>query len=172
MARTKRYYDPDGKSQKKVSYDEIFADIHTNFSLPMMIKMNKGSQGKHVYKCDTNEEVETAVRSIFTRDENYDFMALAQEFIEIKEEYRVLIYNNEVQFAYLKDNSEAYFTGNISPLHHEGAKAILLSDPQILEELRHFVAKICTRISLHYNGLDIIRNKEGKLMLIELNGMP
>ncbi len=172
MATTKRYYDPDGSSEKKTSYEEIFADIEKNFSYPVMIKMNKGSQGTHIYKCKNIWEVEQSVRAIFTDGKHYDYIFLAQEYISIAQEYRVLVYDNELQFVYLKDNSEADFTGNISPLHFEWATAILQKDPALLDEIRAFVKKITARISLHYNWLDIIRDKNGNLMLIELNGNP
>ena len=59
------------------------------------------------------------MRAIFTDGMHYDYIFLAQEYISIAQEYRVLVYDNELQFVYLKDNSEADFTGNISPLHFE-----------------------------------------------------
>lgn len=172
MPKTQWYYDPQGSSEKKTSYEEIFSDIATKFSFPLMIKMNKGSQGRHIYKCTTIQEVEQSIRAIFTRDKDYDFMALAQEYIEIHKEYRVLVYDNEVQFVYLKDNSKADFVGNISPLHFDWAQAILIQDDVLLDEMKAFVARITSRLQLHYNGLDITIDKKGKRYLIELNGNP
>ncbi|MBP6257266.1 hypothetical protein KA405_06340 [Patescibacteria group bacterium] len=119
MPHTQWVYDPDGSSDKKKSYQELINDIEESFSYPVIVKMNKGTMGKHIYKCNTSSEVETALRSVFTRDKNYDFMALVQDYISIETEYRVVVYNNIISFVYHKDNNEAEFTGNLSPLHFE-----------------------------------------------------
>jgi glutathione synthase/RimK-type ligase-like ATP-grasp enzyme len=47
-----------------------------------------------------------------------------------------------------------------------------VTEKNILQELQEFVRKISETVQLPYNGLDVVRNGDGKLLLIELNAAP
>ncbi|MBP6257268.1 hypothetical protein KA405_06350 [Patescibacteria group bacterium] len=66
-------------------------------------------RGQHVYKCNSKDDIVSAIESIFTQDNMYDYVILAQEYIEIQREYRVIVYNNKVQIVYYKNVENAIF---------------------------------------------------------------
>jgi glutathione synthase/RimK-type ligase-like ATP-grasp enzyme len=43
MAKTLRVYDPEGSSEKKVSYEHAIDSVCKEFSFPCIIKMNRGT---------------------------------------------------------------------------------------------------------------------------------
>ncbi|MBC1241401.1 YheC/YheD family protein, partial [Nostoc sp. 2RC] len=102
----------------------------------------------------------------------YDYIALAQEFINIKSEYRAIFLNQELVLLYEKDISNANFTGNLSPLHWDGAKAQHISDAQILSEINNFARPIFEELDLDYCGLDIVLDEDNQYWLIEINSHP
>src|SRR3989344_2226561 len=145
LPKTIGYFDP-GAQVKFENYKthhsqaEIIQDILANFTLPLMVKMNTGSQGRNVFKCADEDEVQRALKKIYNkRSLNYDYVALAQEFVPIQKEYRVVVLNNEIQFIYEKDISAGVFNGNHSPLHYENARALLVSDQGRLGALSAFL---------------------------------
>ena len=139
----------------------------------MIVKMNSGSHGTHVFLCKTKEEVETAIAAIFQKNSSdYDYIALAEDYIESSAEYRVICFDGQVVLAYLKDNSNAVFTGNLSPLHWEGAKAVLISDTTLVATLTRFLAPSFKAFPIHFGGFDVIEDKQGNLHLLEVNSRP
>lgn len=158
----------------KKSIQEITETIRQNLTFPFILKRNRGSTGNNVFICNTEEQLHPLLHKIFDRQSiHYDYVALAQEKINIKEEYRVIILNGKIEFVYIKDNSNADFTGNLSPLHWTGAKAILLADDDIrLTELQILVDTLYKRFAIPYAGLDIALDIQNQLWLIEINSQP
>ncbi len=175
---TKSYLDPFvspdyDEYKKESSYDEILLDILKSFTLPVIIKKNKGSVGRNVFLCRSEEEVEKAVKKVLDQSsKDYDYLVLAQEYIDIKKEYRVVIYNEKVDFVYLKDNSQGEFVGNLSPLHWENSKAILIEDKVLYDGLQKLTDLISKKLELKWAGLDVVEDKSGKYWLIEVNAHP
>jgi len=152
---------------------EIITKIKANFALPLIVKRNSGSRGHNVFLCHNYEEIETALTLIFElKNKNYDDIALAQEYIQIKSEYRAIYLNKELVLLYEKNIEQAKFIGNLSPLHWEGAKAKCINDLQILAEIDDFARPIFNTIDLDYAGLDIVVDNQNKYWLIELNSHP
>lgn len=153
---------------------QIIEDIKEHFTFPLIIKRNRGSTGNNVFACNNATEIESLLKIIFNKQSiHYDYVALAQEKINIKEEYRVIILNGKVKFAYIKDNSNAQFTGNLSPLHWKGAKAILLEDFDFrLKQLQTFVDILYKSFAIPFAGLDIALDFHNRLWLIEINSQP
>jgi hypothetical protein len=155
------------------SFDAIVDDMLTRFALPVIIKKNRGSTGINVFLCHTRTEVVHSLNQIFDRNSNqFDYVALAQEYIPIAQEYRVIYLNGVLQFAYEKNIDTATFTGNLSRLHWEGARAIVVQDQQLLDAIHHICAPLFTRIPLRFCGLDIARDSAGQFWLIEANAAP
>ena len=71
-----------------------------------------------------------------------DYIALVQSCIDIKSEYRVIYLNKKLMFAYKKNNENATFTGNISPLHFEGAYAKIVENKNLLNAFDEFVQQL------------------------------
>lgn len=178
MPLTQAYLSPqvEERFQKYLAYpsmDAIVADIEARFRYPLVIKMNQGSHGVHVFRCSGALETQAALTAVFDEhNKDWDYLALAQAYLEPRAEYRVVAFQGDIAFAYCKDNSEAEFCGNLSPLHWRGARAVSLHDPEFLDRARRFIAPIFDRVPARFCGIDIIEDREGKWWLIELNGSP
>ncbi|NES18656.1 MAG: alpha-L-glutamate ligase [Symploca sp. SIO3E6] len=153
--------------------DAIVAEINKRFAMPVIIKSNQGYTGKNVFFCQDRGEVELSIKQIFNvNSKDYDYVALAQEYINISHEYRAIIFNGELLLLYEKNKANANFVGNLSPLHWEGAKAVHITERQLMSEMEEFIKPIFTEIPLIYAGADIAIDANGKFWLIELNSSP
>lgn len=177
--RTKGYFDPypqDPQYQgyvREASYEEIADSITSEFSLPVIVKMNSGMKGNNVYLCRDRAEVLAAVERIFDHAApSSDYVALAQEYVVPRKEYRAVVFRGEVVLLYEKDISEATFTGNMSPLHYENARAVLLEDPVQIARMEAAIAGIYPVLDLEFGGIDLIEDERGELHVIELNTFP
>lgn len=177
MPKTKSYLDPNSEDEavrnaasfKKQKH--IVEDILKNFQFPLIVKMNAGLQGRHVYKCDTKRKVAKAVKAIFKkRQANYDSSLLAQDFIEIEHEYRVILMEGEMLLNYEKVSLNK--NRNLSPLHNDDGKAILIKDEEINNQIRNIVSQSPRLKDLEWIGLDIASDKNGNWWILELNTRP
>ncbi|MDZ8070278.1 MAG: ATP-grasp domain-containing protein [Nostoc sp. DedQUE08] len=151
---------------------DIVLEIKENFETPVIIKRNSGASGHNVFLSKNLDEIETALKEIFTINHKYDYVALAQEFIQIKSEYRAVFLNKELVLLYEKDITDAKFIGNLSPLHWDGAKAKYINDPQILSEIANFAQPVFEELDLDYGGFDIVLDRDNQYWLIEINSHP
>jgi glutathione synthase/RimK-type ligase-like ATP-grasp enzyme len=137
MPRTLSYFDPGAapKHQRYISIpsiNAIAADIQAHFELPVIVKRNRGWGGDHVFRCDTPGDVVEALTAIYDRTSpRFDYVALAQEHLTIRREYRIIYLGGKLQFAYEKNIDEARFTGNLSPLHFCGFDVAIDTDEKI-----------------------------------------
>ena len=153
--------------------EKIVEEIHTHFSYPAIVKRNRGTSGNNVFLCNNERETITALKKIFDlQSKNSDYVALAQEYIDIECEYRAIFLEGELVLLYEKDNKNAKFTGNLSPLHWEGAKAKYISDRHLIAEIQKFVDPVFLRLDISYGGFDIVRDRRDRLWLIEINSHP
>jgi glutathione synthase/RimK-type ligase-like ATP-grasp enzyme len=176
MPPTISYLDPFSKYSDFAPYkthQEIENQIINDFSFPMVIKKNTGTEGENIFACNNRLEVKKAIQAIFNLNSYlYDHVLIVQERIDIKNEYRAIFYKNKIELLYKKDNSQAQFIGNLSPLHFTGAKAVDISDNKLLQKVESFVLPVFEKINLSYAGFDIAEDQAGKLWLIEINSVP
>jgi len=177
MPKTKAYLDPDSDDEIVSQNAEfkkqklILADILKNFKFPLVIKMNSGSKGKHVYKCSTKRKVAKAIKAVFNKKhKNYDSSILAQQFIEIKNEYRAILLDGELLLLYEKVATNK--DSNLSPLHNDEGRAEIVLDKNIRKEITEIVDKSPTLKSFEWIGLDIARDADGVWWVLELNTRP
>ncbi len=155
------------------SIDIIIAEIERNFALPVIIKRNRGSGGNNVFKCTNLPEIRKALDHIFNvNSKNYDYVVLVQEPINIVKEYRSVCLNQEQIVLYEKDISQAVFTGNLSPLHWEGAIAKQVNDAQVIQAIDQFIQPIFQKMAIAYVGVDVALDDQGNYWLIEANSHP
>ena len=156
MPKTKKYLRPDldpnwHDALEFSSEKDIAFDICNSFSFPLIIKMNAGSLGRNVFKSESRRGVEKAIATIFKED----WALLAQEWIDRKEEFRVIIVNNKVELVYPKGGGKFFTEGT-----------------DVFREVTDFLEPLQQCIELRWAGLDVIRDKNGKLWLIEINTRP
>lgn len=173
MPRTKGFLTPNCSEEWKDSLkfktiESVIEESEQNFSYPFIVKMNKGSQDKCVFKVKNNREFHQALDEIYKED----YVALVQDYINIKSEYRIIYLNKKLMFAYKKNNENAVFTGNISPLHFEGAYAELVENKNLLNAFDKFIQPMLTQKDIPYCGLDVALDKDNKMWLIEGNCAP
>ncbi len=172
------YFDPNPLSPfyrfvTQTSVDEIVKIVTQSFSLPVIVKKNTGSKGSEVYLCKNAIQIKTSLKHIYSRkNAEYDHIALAQQYILTKHEYRVIVFNRRVSFAYIKDTTQASFRGNLSPLHWENSSAVLVTNETLLSDFQKIVDNILSVVPMVYGGIDIIESLDGHLYLIELNSSP
>ena len=151
----------------------IIEQAEAAFSYPLIVKKNRGSWGTNVFKADNRRALEKGLLTVFNMNSaSFDYVALVQEFIEIKVEYRAIFLNGQYYFAYEKSVENAEFTGNLSPLHWEGSQARTVTDNAVREALIAFCAPLFARLMIPFCGLDIAQDGQGKLWLIEANSAP
>ena len=176
--KTDSFLDPGTKEEylqylKEPTQEDIVKNILHNYTLPVVVKRNTGAQGVNVFLCRSEGEVKDAVATIFDKEsKNYDYVALVQQYIELETEFRVVVYDQEIQFVYEKDIKNASFVDNLSPLHWRGAQAILIKNEEFIQKLDQFIKPIYKKFNLNYAGFDIGLDKSGNLWLIEINTHP
>lgn len=160
--------------QKYVSHptqDAIIHKIEQTFNYPVIIKRNRGALGVNVFLCHDKTSVESALGSIFNRMScNYDYIALAQEYIRPEQEFRAVFFRGELLLCYqrLSENKEfgaRYWDTN-------KGRALHIDDPQELSALTQFSQHALALPGLNYVGLDIIKNQQGEYRLLEMNSGP
>jgi D-alanine-D-alanine ligase-like ATP-grasp enzyme len=176
MPKTRGYLDPKCASTFPeyttfFDIDSIQSDIDMHLDLPLVIKKNRGALSKNVFLCHNSEEIAQALTTIYNQGSHlYDYVALAQRFIETKKEYRVVFYNQDPVLAYERYADNQLFNATYWE-HHEG-RAIWVTDPSMLEQFKAFAAPIFPILPLGFVGLDIIVGVDGNWYLIELNSAP
>ena len=178
MPKSMIFMDPQVKDSYKkhlneMTVEKICQSIEENFSYPIIIKKNSGYQGINVLNVQSREAAIKALTIIYNhQSEFYDHLALVQEKIEIKKEYRVTVIDKQIELIYLKDKKDAKFIGNISPLHWQNSKAILIKDNTLKEKIQNFIDPIFKKLDLNYAGLDIVLDEKDQLYLLEINASP
>lgn len=178
MPRTKGFLSPfvEEKYRDYLNMEEfelIKNKIVSDFPLPAIVKRNRGSAGHNVFICREPDDVENSLEAIFdTNSSGYDYVALAQEYVEISREFRALFFAKKLRLLYEKDNSNARFTGNLSPLHWEGAKAKHITDKSQMAAIQQFVEPVFSQIAINYGGFDVAIDKNGEYWLVEINSSP
>ncbi|MGP8330326.1 MAG: ATP-grasp domain-containing protein [Methanosarcinaceae archaeon] len=155
------------------SYETIEQRIIDNFELPVIVKRNQGTRGKNVFLCQDRTAIRNAILTIFNKNTKlYDYVAIAQDYIRVQYEYRVILFYDEILLVYRKDIMNARFTGNLSPLHWENSHAVLVAKEKKIAEIKKFVAPLYSALALQFSGLDLIQDEKGDLWLLEINSQP
>jgi len=157
----------------ETSIDAIEAEILDSFSLPVIVKKNRGSSGRNVFCCRDKETVRSALETIFNpNDRAWDYVAIAQEYINIQKEYRAICLDGDLILLYEKNIDRAEFSGNLSPLHWQGAEAKYVGDRNLMAAVEQFLQPIFGVLPIKYAGFDVALDKKGTFWLIEINSHP
>lgn len=133
----------------------IIKELH----FPVIIK-TRGGQGKCVWKCDNDDELDSKISEI--KKQNVD-LCIFQEFIENNGDIRVVVFNNEIITAIHRYNPN-HFLHNTS----QGATANTI---ELTSKERKIAIKATKKIGLTLSGVDIVRSKYGPL-IYEINKAP
>lgn len=178
MPRGKSFVNPHSnpkffQDQNPKNLEEIVEIINNNWQYPLIVKKNSGATGNNVFKVNSKSELHEAIETIFNvNSKDCDDVAIAQEYLHIKTEYRAVFVNGELSLAYEKSIRGGNFQGNLSPLHWEGAQAILIEDERLLANIKQFCAPIFAKKMIPFCGLDIAIDENNQWWLIEANSSP
>ncbi|MCX8034826.1 MAG: hypothetical protein N3A71_00865 [Candidatus Dojkabacteria bacterium] len=160
MPTTHFYLDPYiekkfSRYRKFKDYQSIIDDINSHFTIPLVLKPNRLSRRRNFFLIDDSAKIEIAVRRIFDhKSKNYDYGMISQEFVNIKEEYRVIVIANEVKLVYKK------------------WRFIKIHERNILDRIETVVQNITKFVDLNFVGIDIVKNKDEEIFLLEINSAP
>lgn len=157
MPKTTGFFDPNydegGEIKSEPNTLENIADeIAGRFGFPVVIKPNSLSRGRNFALCRSKEEISAALETIFTKDTNYDFVALAQEYIKPKNEYRAVVFKNEIMLVYTVKKE--------------------IKDEAIKDEISKFIKPIFEVLPIGFAGLDIVVGEDNEKYLLEINAEP
>ena len=79
---------------------EMVYDLFEKYNEKIVIKANDSFQGKEVYLVEKKEEIPDIIHGIFSRE--YDSLSICP-FEKIKNEYRMVVLDNECLFGYKKE---------------------------------------------------------------------
>jgi tetrahydromethanopterin:alpha-L-glutamate ligase len=125
----------------------------------LVIKPLFGSQGHGVRLVDKNILP-------LPMDEFVDGVFYLQEFIEAPGDFRVFIVNNQVVAA-MKRSGETW-------LHNvaQGAKCESIIDKSTEADVLEIALQAALMLDIAYCGVDVIRDKNGQLFVLEVNSIP
>lgn len=157
MPKTVGFFDPNydegGEIRSEKNTDEDIADeISRQFILPVVIKPNSLSRGINFSICNNKEEIRFSLRKVFEKNQNYDYIALVQEYIKPKIEYRVIVFQNEIKLVYTVKKE--------------------IKDETVTKELEEFIKPVFSVLDIGFAGLDIIVGEDDKKYLLEINSEP
>jgi len=152
------------------SVDAILERIEREFRYPLVIKRNRGYLGINVYLCPDRTRALSALGAIFDqRSKHYDYLALAQEFVPTREEFRLVCAFGKPVLTYRRGNGRLF---NARYWELAQQRASLVPDPGLEQELVEFVRPVYATLPIDFVGFDVVRSTEGKLYLLELNSSP
>ena len=130
----------------------------------IVLKPNNGTNGRHVYLCDSIETLEAAAHAIF---EEYPDAAISP-FYDIKTEYRVFYVKGNCPLAYGKKPDENNWRHNLS----QGARAFELNDnasQEKLYKLKEIASSAAKAININFATIDIVELETGEFIVMEIN---
>lgn len=174
MPLTRSYLDVniDSQYQHYLEYPSLSAvltDVQKHFSYPLVVKKNAGALGVGVYLCTSAEEAYAAFQAIFNKQSSeYDYLALAQQYLHSKKEYRLVCAFGEPVLLYQRGQT----TGFNARYWDNQEVAINIADQSMIDTLMEFVRPVYQHLNLGFAGFDIIEDETGTFYLIEINSSP
>lgn len=162
------------KYHKYVRYNSkssILDAIEKEFTYPVVVKKNRGALGINVFLCQDRNMASLALEQIFNRNDcSYDYIALAQEYIQPEKEFRAVFFRGECLLCYQRISEDKKF--GVRYWDTNMGHALDVDSPEDLSALAEFVHPSLSLLGLDYIGFDIIKSIHDKYFLIELNSGP
>ncbi len=177
MPRTQGFLDPDcqeryKKYRKHYNREEIALTVGNLFSWPVVLKPNAKERGKNIFFCTKKENVESALKTIFNQhSKNYDYVAIAQEYIKIKREFRAVFFEKKIVLLYEKQASLP-LTKHSGHLRKKNLRAAQIKDQETITEIENFVSPAFQALNASFVGADVVLKDDGLPYLLEFNSHP
>lgn len=156
MPKTRAFLDPAGRYPELCqarSIDEI-VESSLDFLYPRIVKMNRGRAGRHVFLAKDEAGFRDSLGKVFDKaSRHYDYIALVQEHVEPRAEYRVAVSGGRPTLAYGRDSFG-------------------FVDAPIASDLFETCGQILAEIPVSWGSLDFIESTDGSLYFLEANTQP
>lgn len=140
------------------SLDYALKQIGNQF--PVIVKTLTGAEGVGVSKIDSYESLKSVLQSLW----KYEAEIIIQEYLEIKNDVRVLVLDGKVVAAAMRGKAPKDFRTNLA----QGAKG---GPYKLNEEEIQLAEKAASVFGTYYVGVDMVTSN-GKPYVIELNASP
>ncbi|WP_082669097.1 ATP-grasp domain-containing protein [Pseudoalteromonas rubra] len=174
MPETLSFLDPNVPDEYKhylqyQTMDEIVVAVERQFGYPVVVKSNSGALGVNVHLCRDQASLIAAFTEIFNgQSKHYDYLALAQAYVENKAEYRLVCGFGEPLLAYKRGMAQTF---NVR-YWEKNEVATLEQDEALITALFEFVKPVFELANIGFVGFDIILGQDDQFYLIELNSSP
>ncbi len=148
-----------GFASSPIDTDELIQMVG---GAPLIIKLLEGTQGRGVVLAETGKAAESVINAFKSLNANL----LVQEFIAEAEgrDLRLFVVGGKVAAAMQREAAPGEYRANM----HRGAKAMSIKPTP---QERKLAIRAARAMGLHVAGVDIIRSKNGPLLL-EINSSP
>lgn len=148
-----------GFADSKGDFNNI---INTVGGMPMIIKLNEGTEGTGVFLVDDVKQAENIMGTF----KQFDQAIISQEFIAESSgtDLRCFVVGDEIVATMKRESQDGDFRANVSLGGHS-------SNEVISKEEQEVALKAAKAIGLNIAGVDVIRSDNGPL-IIEINVSP
>ena len=145
-----------------INPDDIEEQIELLGGMPVIIKLQEGTQGLGVILAETKKSAKSIIDTFYKMDTSI----LIQRYIEESngEDVRIIVVGNKIVASMKRTSALGEFRSNV----HRGGGAEPIK-PSAKE--RHIALNAAKHLGLGVAGVDLIRSKKGPL-LIEVNASP
>ena len=126
----------------------------------LVIKPNLGNSGINVYQIKNEKEIESIFKDLLSKTNSI----CINPFYNIKNEYRVLMLNNEVRFIYKKELTNSW-QFNLS----KGSLAVKEIDDELKNKIIDLAMKTNKILKTKFVTIDIIQDINNNLYVLEVN---
>lgn len=196
-------YGPNNKEKYAIGCNNIeyLKKLFIKYNNSVVLKINNGTCGNGVIHITDVNELEPSFLKLTTKN----FSLSLCPFIDIENEYRVIMFENNIELIYKKELPIVYGNGKSSikellidfnpeffkdydgknkdvilkeneEYRHNwkfnlsgGSKASLNIEENIKTEIEELAIKVSKTIGLKFGSIDIIRDKNGKYYVLEIN---
>ncbi len=145
-----------------INPDDIEEQIELLGGMPVIIKLQEGTQGLGVILAETKKSAKSIIDTFYKMDTSI----LIQRYIEESngEDIRIIVVGNKIVASMKRTSAVGEFRSNV----HRGGRAENIK-PSAKE--RYIALNAAKHLGLGVAGVDLIRSKKGPL-LIEVNASP
>lgn len=140
-------------ARESASFDDI---VELAGGAPLIIKVARGTHGNGVVLAETAKAAKAVMQAFYVEDVDF----LVQEFIaeSAGTDIRVLVVGGRVVASVKRQNLDGDFRSNT----HQGGEGVAV---KLTEEERKMAIKAAKAMSLAVCGVDMVRGKDGPLVL-------